>query len=323
MGLAWADIEGGIYGNPELSKQARFQASLMTRFNELVTPADDFYLGKHSGDTIGFRLVGRLTGVGTTALGEYQKVPMVKPPTYDATAVVYRRGVAIPWTGVREDLDRLDVEDTVIHSLKEHSARTHNKLISDALTAGRSFTYVAKTATTNDINDDGTVTDQAAAAFSGWHARRIVKHLTKRNVPFADGKNYHAIISPTMKNDLLDDDKAVTGFVDVKKYAGGGADGILEGEIGTYMSTRFIEDNDSTALPDEIGLNSNYGSGFWCGLDACREVPVYPMTLFANTNLGGDFAQQKAIAWLSMLTYKTVWIHATHGQGSVLHYTST
>jgi len=109
----------------------------------------------------------------------------------------------------------------------------------------------------------------------------------------------------------------------MKKYAPGGADGLLEGEIGSYMKIRIMEDNHTAVLPDAIGASSLYGSGFVCGFDACREILVYPMELLANTNLGGDFGQQKAIAWLSLLAYKTVWNYTSHGQGAVCHYTST
>lgn len=321
MALSWAEIESGIYGNPELSLESRFVASKMTRLNELVTPGEDFYLGKQSGDTVGFRLVSGLTVDGTTALGEFQKIPMTKPTTYDATAIVYRRGVAIPWTGVREDLDRLDVEDTSVHALQEHSARTHNKLISDALIAGRSFCYTPTSSSAANFTTNGTPSGTMAANYSAFHARQITKQLLKYNVPHADGEYYHAAISPTMYMNLFDD-VGVNGFVDVKKYSPGGADGAMSGEVGTYMQVRYIVDNDSNALADGIGSGSAYGSGIFCGLDACREVVVYPMQLLVNMNLGGDFGQQKAIAWLSFLTYKTVWIYASHTQGVVLHYTT-
>jgi N4-gp56 family major capsid protein len=319
MGLSWAEIESGIYGQPQLSNQARIISEKEMRLFELVTPGEDFYLGKQAGDTIGFRLVGRISGTATTALSEYQKIPMVKPPTYDAQATAARYGIAVPWTGLREDLDRLDVEDTVIATLREHSARTHNALIYNALVAGRSFSYVALTASSGNFTTGGP-SGTAAADFSAFHARKIKLNMTKNNVPFADAESYHAVISPTMYMGMFADSTAVTGFVDVKKYAADGADGLLNGEIGKYMSTRYIEDND--ALPDAIGSGSAFGSGFFCGFDACREVPVYPMRLLANLNLGGDFGQQKAIAWVSLLAYKTVWIHSTHGQGAVVHYTT-
>lgn len=320
MSISWTEIEAGIFGNPKLSNEARVVAFKQTRMYELVTPSEDFYLGRQSGDTIGFRIVGRIAQLADTPLGEFQKIPLTKPPQYEATAVVYRRGIGVPWTGLREDLDRLDIESMVVQSLKENSARTHNKVIYDALVAGRSYTYVATGATTNAILSDGTVGVNSAAPFSAWHARKISLFLQKENMPYADGKAYHSVISPTMYMNMLEDSTAISGFVDIKRYSDGGADGLLEGEVGSYMGVRYMVDND--AIPDAVGTGSAYGSGFFCGMDACREVPVYPMHLLANMNLGGDFGQQKAIAWLSMLTYKTVWIKASHTQGSVLHYTS-
>jgi N4-gp56 family major capsid protein len=206
-------------------------------------------------------------------------------------------------------------------ALRENSARTHNKLIYDALVAGRLFTYVATGATTNEIKTDGTVASNSSAPYSAWHARRVRLTMSKYNVPFADGENYLAVISPTMYTNLFDD-IGVNGFVDVKKYADGGAEGVMDGEIGTYMGTRYVVDNNTDILPDAVGDASAFGTGFFAGLDACREVVVYPMELYANLNLSGDFGQQRAVAWLSLLSYKAIWIYASHGQGAVLHYTS-
>lgn len=320
MSISWSELSGTIFVNPELSKQARFISSKMMRMFELVTPADDFFLGKKSGDTIGFKLWGRIAGTSETALSEFQKVPMTTLPQYTAQATVSRRGIAVPFTKYREDLDRLTVEDPIVHGLQEQSARTHNKIIYNALVSGRSFIYTPLTATTQDFQTNGTPAQSAAAKFSGYHARQIALYLKKYNTPKADGNYYHSVVSPTMMMNLFDDTAAVTGFVDVKRYTSS-ADGLLEGEVGMYHGIRFMEDND--VLPDAIGTGTAYGSGFVVGYDACREVPVYNMELLANMNLGGDFGQQKALAWLSLLTYKTVWVYASHGQGTVLHYTST
>lgn len=318
MSYSWASLSGALYTNPELSDEARFISTQMMSMHDLVDPATDFHLGKQSGDSIAYRLVGRITADATTALGEFQKVPMSKPPTYEGSAQVFRRGLAVPWTGVREDLDRLDVQDTIVHALQEHSARTHNTLIYNALVTGRSFCYSATAATTATITTNGTPSGTAAANFNGWHARNISRHMMKYNVPKFDGANYVGAISPQMNFDLFND-TATSGFVDVKKYTSL-ADGLLNGEVGTYFGIRYVADNH--VLPDSIGSGSAFGSGIFVGYEAAKEVVVYPMHLLANLNLGSDFGNQKAIAWLSMLTYKTVWNYTSHGQGTVLHYTT-
>lgn len=319
MGLNWAEIDGTNYGNPELSTEARQIASQMCVMEEAVTPATDFALGRKSGDTVAYRLYGRISTSGTTALGEYQKVPFVDIPEYTGTGVVYRRGVAVGWTGTREDLDRLDVESTVVYNLAEHSGRTHNTLIYNQAVTDRSFAAVLTTSSNLNFTTNGTPSGTAAAPFTGWAARQIKKNFDKYNVPKFDGAGYLGIVSPTMYYNLFDD-TAASGFIDVKKYAPGGADGALRGEAGSYMSLRFTIDNH--AMTDGIGSGSAYGSGMFFGADAIKEIVVYPMQLLANMNLSGDFGQQKAIAWLSFLGYKGPWNYTSHGQGTICHYTT-
>lgn len=323
--LTWADEGGGIYANPELSMQLNFVASKESRFFDIVTdPGDnDVALGKNHGDTVGCKQWGRIIdATATTALSETVPIPYVTIPEYTRQATVYQRGRAVAWTGQREDLSRLQVESPVVHALKEHSSRTHNKLIYDAAVASRSFTYAPTSATAGSFRTDGTVVSTAAAKFNGYHARQITKNLRKYNTPAFDGTNYAGIISPTMKADLFDDTTAITGFVDVKKYTSE-ADGLLNGEIGTYFGVRYMEDNDVLGgTLDAIGSGSAFGSGLFFGMDGVIQAPVYPMELRANLNVGGDFGRQKALAWISLLGYLVMWVYSTNEQGTILHYTS-
>lgn len=324
-GFTWADQGGGTYANPELSSKLRFQNSLQSRFFECVEPGGDVALSKNHGDTVALKLWGRNTTVATTALSETGTVPYITLPEYTVTAQVFQRGVAMAWTGQREDLDRLAVEDPIIHGLKDHSSRTHNKLIYDALVAGRSFCYTPLSASTGNFTTNGSPTGTAAVNFSGFHVRNIVKNLKKYNVAPFDGDNYLCIGSPTMLAGLFEDGSVSGGFVDVQKYSPTYADGLINGEIGKYFKTRFVEDNDVlNGSLDAIGSGSAFGSGFFLGAEACKEISVYPMELRANMNLGGDYGRQKGIAWLSLLAYKTIGNYTTHGIGfgSVCHYTS-
>lgn len=319
MALNWEDLGGSIYANPKLSEEAEFISTQMMRMKDLTVPAGNMALGLNNGDSVGIKLWGRISGVATTALTESVRVPMATPPEYTVSATVYQRGIAVPWTKYREDLDRLGVEDVVVHSLNEHSARTHNTLIYNEAVAGRSFCYSATSGTAGTFTTNGTPSGTAASNLNGFHVRNIVKNLKKNNVPFADGNNYLAAVSPSSMMGLFDDSTAVNGFVDVAKYTSQ-ADGLLNGEVGKYFNVRFIEDNQ--VIPDNIGSSSLYGSGFVVGLDAIREIVARPMELLANMNLGGDFLRQKAIAWLSVLTYKAVWNHTSHGEGRICHITT-
>lgn len=321
MASTWADLGSGDYTNPELSSKARMLQALESRFFDIVEPADDLALGKNHGDKVAWKIFGRVSGTATSPLTENQTVPFAVLPEYEVSTTVYERGLALSYTGQREDLDRLSIKDPIIKALKDSSSRTHNKLIYDALAAGRSFCYTALTASTRNFTTNGTPTGTAAIGFSAFHAREVVKDLEKVNTPKFDGKGYVCIGSPTMIHGLITD-TASGGFIDVKKYTSE-ADGLLTGEIGSFFGTRYIKDNDVlNGSLDAIGTGSAFGSGFFLGAEACKEITVYPMELRANSNLGGDFGRQAGIAWLSLLGYKTVKNYTAHGEGTVCHYTT-
>lgn len=317
MTQSWSTIEGSIYGNAELSKKARMIAHKQMSLLDIVEPAGEFKLGRKSGDKIGFRLVGRISTLATTPLPETTTVPFGKPPVYHGTSQVNRYAYAVPWTGTRQDLDRIDVEETTIRSLRDHSARTHNKLIYDVLVAGRSYTYVMTNTASSPTHAwlaDGTVAGTATRQLQLYDLRKIKYRAKTVNMPPADGKNYFLYGSPLIE-DGVNSDVQDQGFVDVSKYAPSGAEGALQGEIGKIQGIRIACDND--VIPDET-----YGSGFVVGEEACKEVMVYPSHFRANMNLGGDFGNQQGICWQSLLGYKVVWNHTTHGQGSVIHITT-
>lgn len=318
MGLKnWSSIGSTIYGNPKLSSQARMINEKVTRLLELVSPSKEFYIGKKSGDSVGMRVVGRIPGTADSPIVEGDTVPFGDPPEYHITGQVYRYAHAIAWTGEREDLDRLDNQSTYVKALREHNSRTINKLIYDELVSGRSYTYVPTAAATGEFRTDGSFNSEVAdSPLSFWHAQNIVKNLIKNNVPFFDGENYLAALSTTAKFNVAMDTQS-GGWIDVKKYAASGAEGVLQNEVGTVGQIRCILDND--VVDDGVGTSSLYGSGFVVGDEGIHEMQVYPMEFRYNDNLGGDFGNLAGVAWQMLLGYKSIWNHTAHGVGGVCH----
>lgn len=316
---AWSEIQGGVYGNPELSKDARVISRKQTKLYEAVTKATEYNIGKKSGDKVACRLVGRITTLATTALQEWQKLPFGKAPEYTKQITVYRRGFATVWTGSRQDLDRVSVEDKSIESLRDHAARTLNSVVKSIATASQSFAYVPLTASTYNFDTDGSPTGTAAAAFTLWHLRKMLLKANQYNIPPADGQNWWFFGSPRIQDDLLND-VASGGFVDISKYDSSRTSGLLAGEIGKVGSVRIVIDND--VLTDTIGSGSAYGQGFLFGQDAIKEVMVYPMHFRFNGNLGGEFANQAGLAWQMMAGWDAEWNYTSNGQANYIAYTS-
>lgn len=329
MSQNWtADVSGTNYGNPELSKQELTLAYKQMRLVDAVTPAKEYALGKQSGDKVAWRILGRISGVATTALAEYQKVPFAKPPEYHASATVSRYATAIAVTQLRRDLDRIDVDEANIRVLRDHLARTHNRLIWTALKNGRSFSYVptgsASSPTHAFAATSSMPANDAARNPLLFDFRKIARYFETYNVPTADGEGYFCFCSPIFKEGVLSDTGA-NGFVDVKKYASGGAEGILNGEIGTVHGFRLVMDNDAmnqSGVSEGIGSGSVFGTAFFLGADACKEVSVYPPHFRLKTDLSNDFNNQSGVAWQSLLTYAVEKSYASHGEGSILHFAS-
>lgn len=321
MPHTWEQITGTVFGNEELSKQARMVAHKMMVMKDAVEPASEFLIGKNSGDSVGFRLYGRIPlSSADTALQETEKVPFGEVPTFHGTGTINRRAFAVPWTGTREDLDRLDVESAIVRALRDHAARVENKVIYDAAVAGRSFSYVADTTSTFEFTTTGTPGVGASSDFLLFHARKLKLSATQNNIPTFDGSNWLFIGSPLIE-DGLNSDVAAQGWVDVAKYAPAGAEGALRGEIGRVQRMRFAIDND--IIDDSIGDANAFGSGFLFGEDAIKEMMVYPFHFRVNMNVGDDFGNNKAIAWQSFVDYVVPWNFTSHGDGRIVHYTST
>jgi N4-gp56 family major capsid protein len=312
----WSQVQGTVFANPELSKKLRRISERNTKCSALVQPAEDLNLGKKAGEAVALRLAGRITDSATTALGETTPVPFSRVPEYYITATVNRYARAVAWTGNMQDLDRMDVEDKTVQALGEHHARTVNALVYAQLVSGRSFCYRPTGAAAGTFNTDGTSAGAPGAVMTLWHLQNVSRNLMKNNTPYADGSNYLSVISPTLKFNIIQD-TAAGGWTDVKKYAPGGVEGVFKNELGSVCNIRFFEDND--ILPD----GALYGSGFLVGYDAIREVPVYPMHLRYNGNVGGDFGNQQAICWQMLCTWRAIWNFTAHGQGGILHFADT
>lgn len=314
---SWSEISSGIYGNPELSKKLRMISRKQTKMYDVVDKATEFNLGKKSGDKVGCRLVGRITTLADSALGEFQKIPFGRAPEYTKQITVYRRGFATVWTGSRADLDRVDVENKTVEALRDQAARTLNKVVYTAMLAGYSHWYVALTASTYGSDTDGSLSGTAATPFGQFHLRKLKLIAMQKAIPPMDGNNWWFIGSPRIADDMLGDAATGSGsFVDVAKYDPSRVAGILAGEIGKIGNVRIAIDND--ILTDTI--NTSYGQGFFCGQETCKEVLVYPMHLRYNGNLGGEFGNQAAIAWQSMSGYDTLWNYGLHGQANYIRY---
>jgi hypothetical protein len=134
------------------------------------------------------------------------------------------------------------------------------------------------------------------------HVKAIVDTMKERNIPPAFGDDYGCLGHPstfrTFKNDLET----------IKQYTGEGFQMILNGEVGRYENTRFVEQTnvpkggrcDSTTFSPQTDTadpwdNALSSWAFFFGQDTVAEGIVVPEEM--RGKIPTDFGRDKGIAW--------------------------
>lgn len=115
-------------------------------------------------------------------------------------------------------------------------AQGTNVLYADAVNKNSNYAYVSTPSHRYDISF-------ADATFCGLTPAMVAKAVTKlekSNSPYKDGKNYVAVVHPSVAHDL----RRHPEWIDVHKYAA--VDEIFNGEIGNLNGVRFVR---STLAP--------------------------------------------------------------------------
>lgn len=157
------------------------------------------------------------------------------PPTSQSLTIASEAFSATQVGGVFEitDLATIDSPHDLIAINAERAGRqaasTIDILVREILAAGSSVQYVTATSR---------ATLAASNVVTGAVLKKIVRNLTRNNVPrFGDGF-YRAIVHADVVYDLFTDG-ATGGWMDASKYVDNMP--LLKGEIGRYHGVRFLE----------------------------------------------------------------------------------
>ena len=198
---------------------------------------------------------------------------------------------SVPYTGKLDDLSEQPVKEIIQGSLKNDAkkafdlaARAQFELtpLYVAPTGGNSATAVTLTtnAATTTINN---------IAMDTGHVKAIVDLMKERNIPPYMGDDYFALGHPstfrTFKNSLEG----------IYKYVESGVTLIMNGEIGKYENTRFIE---QTNVPKETTQWATNGKSNWAyffGADTVAEGIAVAEEM--RGMIPGDYGRSKGIAW--------------------------
>ncbi len=278
---------GGYMYSETLSKVLRYAVQPSVKFRQFADVKDAAVQGKGKGDTFHWNVYSDVASQGTT-LTETSTMPETNFTISQGTMTITEYGNSVPYTGKLDDLSVHPVKEVINKVLKNDAKKAfdiaaHAQFNATPLrvvpTGGTSTT--ALTLTTN-----GTATLTNNVTMGKAHVKLIVDLMKERNIPPYLADDYVSVAWPSTLRDLKNDLEAI------KLYTETGFQMILNGEIGRYENTRFVE---QTNIAKSSWSNAKSGWAYFFGDDTVAEGIAVPEEM--RGKIPGDYGRSRGIAW--------------------------
>ena len=296
-GQVWAvNSLGGYLYSRQLSNVLRAQVQPLVKFRQFADVHDISQQGKKKGDTFTWDVFSDVANAGQV-LVETNTMPETNFTITQGTLTITEAGNSVPYSGKLDNLSKFPVEDVIKKVLKNDCVKyldrgawtQFNQTLLRAIPTGGTSTS-AVTLYTN-----GTVTGTNSIAFNNAHAKSIVDAMKERNIPAYIADDYYAIAWPTtlrtFKNNLET----------IHQYSDTGFNLIMNGEIGRYENTRYIEQTNIAKGTGTDGVTTTAWTNgqsdwmFFFGNDTVAEAIAVPEEM--RGKIPTDYGRSKGIAW--------------------------
>lgn len=310
-GQLWAVSSlGGYYYSLNLSKELRMGVQATSKFRQFCDIKDAFGKVTRSGQTFTWDVVPMMSR-GNRSLTETNTIPQGNHTVVQGTLTMNERGYSVPYSELLESLSQFAVRQPIMKVLKydamvDLDALVHQQFNKTPLRAAATATGDAVTLTTNS-----TATLTVSQGISTTNLKSIVDTMKGRNIPYYTDRDYYAIARPLALRKLKDQ------LESIYQYTTDGLDMIMNGEIGRYSDTRFVEQTsipsggaaDSTTFDPFTDTSDPWNSGagttgdwvFVFGSDTVCEAVHTPEEIRAK--IPDDYGRSKGIAWYALLGY--------------------
>lgn len=295
---------GGYMWSPNLSKVLRYSLQPLCKFRQFADIKDAAVQGKGKGDTFHWNVYSDVTTQGTT-LTETSTMPETNFTITQGTMTITEFGNSVPFNSKLDDLSEHPVKDVIQKVLKNDAKKAfdiaaHAEFNKTPLrvipTGGTSVDSVT-------LFTSGTVTGTNAVPLTAEHAKAIVDLMKERNIPPYEGDDYFAMAHPTTFRALKNNLEAL------HKYVQEGFTMIMNGEMGRYESTRYIEQTNIAKAAWATG-KSNWA--FFFGADTVAEGIAVPEEM--RGKIPTDYGRSRGIAWYYLGGFGLVQTQASQGR---------
>lgn len=283
-----------------------YKDNLSEEFRDAVQPETKFRqfcdiqsaYGKNRGENFHWNVYQNIANQGGT-LVETNTMPESNFTVVQGTLTVNEYGNSIPYTGKLEALAKESVKKPIMRALRNDAKKTFdyaahtqfNNTLLRVVPAAAGTSTATLTLTTN-----GTATATNNIVYQKEHAKLVYDLMKERNIPAYSSDDYMAIAWPStlrrLKNDLES----------IQQYTSEGFGMIMNGEIGRYEKTRYVEQTNIAKgyAPVSGGVTATaWASGndwiYFCGEDTVMEGVAIAEEIRAK--MPGDYGRSKGIAW--------------------------
>lgn len=300
---------GGFFYSLNLSKELRMGVQATSKFRQFCDIRDAWGSVTRSGQTFTWDTVPMMSRA-SRALTETNTIPQGQHTVLQGTLTMNERGFSVPYTELLESLSQFSVRQPIMKVLKydaavDLDALAHQQFNKTPLRVVS--TSSADTAFTLTTNSTATATN--TSILSKINVRAIIDGLKGRNIPYYTEDSYYAIGRPlafrVLKNDMES----------IQQYTETGLKMLMNGEIGRYENTRFVEQTtipaggaaDSTTFDPFTDTGDTWNTAaagdwvFFFGSDTVCEAIHTPEEIRAK--IPDDFGRSKGVAWYALLGY--------------------
>jgi len=287
-GQVWATASlGGYMFSETLSDVLRFALQPLVKFRQFADIKDAAVQGKQRGEAFHWNVYSDIAAQGTT-LAETSTMPESNFTITQGTMTITEYGNSVPFTSKLDDLSKQPVMEVIDKVLKNDAKKAFDTAAYGQFNATL-LRVIATGGTATDavtLFTNGTVTGTNNIGLGSGLVKAIVDTMKERNIPPYVNDDYVCLAHPSTLRPLKND------LEQIHKYVQEGQRMIMNGEIGRYESTRFVE---QTFVAKASWTNAKSNWAFFFGQDTVAEGIAVPEEM--RGKIPTDYGRSKGVAW--------------------------
>lgn len=295
---------GGYFYSLNLSEELRETLQPLTKFRQFADVRDASQQGQKHGNTFTWDVVGNVVTAGGTVV-ETNTMPETNFTITQGTLTVVEYGNSVPYSGKLDALSQWDVKRPVMQALKNDAVKTFDLAVHTQFNNTHLRACQGTNTTTMQLFTTGTCTTTNSTAYTANSHKLMIDLMKERNIPPYLGDDYVAVAWPTTWRPLKNNIETL------HQYTPPGLGLIMNGEIGRYETTRFVEQsnvlkgvaNDGTAWTNAL---SDWA--YFFGEDTVMEGVVVPEEIRAK--IPTDYGRSKGVAYYALMGWGIVQTNA-------------